>query len=46
MKPTKEIRKYFSELGKKGGKKSKRKITKAQQKKMQEGRKNKRGVEK
>jgi hypothetical protein len=37
----KEISKYFSELGKVGGKKSKRTITKSQQSKMQAGRKKK-----
>ena len=37
----KQISKYFSDLGKKGGAKSKRKITPEQQKKMQEAKREK-----
>jgi hypothetical protein len=38
MKPPKQVRDWYSKIGKIGGKKSKRKITKEQQQKMQMGR--------
>ena len=40
MKPT--VRKYLSEIGRRGGEKSRRSITDAQQKKMQEARRDRR----
>jgi general stress protein YciG len=38
-----DIKKFLSDIGRKGGKKSKRKITEEQQEKMQAGRKKKKG---
>jgi len=40
MKPT--VRKYLSEIGRRGGEKSRRSITDAQQRKMKEARRNRR----